>query len=333
MKVVQTLWIAICTLVTTQATTAATVTAKASSNSVQVAEPFTLEVIVTAEEGSKVTFPMIQEKLGEFDVHGQRDMFDVPSLDSNSQRIWDRRLILEAIVTGNLMIPSFDIQVSHAGTTTTLQTQPIPIDVLSVLEDRSDPTKFRDIESVVDVDVPTKESDTWVLAALAGAIVLTLLAFVTLAFWGRRGGMTPEDWAFEELNQLEASVKANTIDSRVAVERVADVIRYYLRFRLGTDQSGQTGQELLHEITSNERFDANLATRVHDVFELADKVKFAGLDSINVQVQHMINNSRELLQTMADQFNSNRGPQFVSEQVSPDSSAGLMGTPPASENR
>ncbi len=143
---------------------------KASTDSVQVAEPFTLDVTVTAPVGAKVTFPAIADKIGDFDVRDSQDVFDVPADDA---RTWTRHLTLESITTGDLQIPPIDVQVNEGGKATLVPSQPVTIRVASVLEDRSDPTKYRDIQSVVDVDVPVVRSNTWVWWTLGGAAGVT----------------------------------------------------------------------------------------------------------------------------------------------------------------
>ncbi len=95
----------------------ATIVAKASTNSVQVAEPFTLEWTVTAPVGAKVAFPSIGKQLGEFDVVDTEDLFDIPDATAVDARTWTRRLTLESIVTGELKVPTMEIQVSESGET------------------------------------------------------------------------------------------------------------------------------------------------------------------------------------------------------------------------
>ena len=66
----------------------ATVTSQVSSNTVQVAEPLTLELTVTATTGSQVDFPSVGKSVGSFDVTNQTDRADVPSAGDSNQRVW-----------------------------------------------------------------------------------------------------------------------------------------------------------------------------------------------------------------------------------------------------
>ena len=280
---------------------AAEVTAKASTDSVQVAEPFTLEICVSAPDGAKVTFPTISDKLGEFDVRGSQDAFDVPVQDA---RTWTRRFTLESIATGDVEIPSLDIQVNESGNASAVQTHPIIVRVASVLEDRSDPTKFRDIQSVVDVDVPIAKSNAWVLWGLGGVLSMTMLAIATGAVSRRGKWLTPKDWAIEELDELGESVDASTVDSESAMQKISNVARNYLLLEFGIDDAGRTPQELVQEIVAGKQINAETTHRLSGLFTMADRARFAGMEISKAGIRSAIQNSRELIHQIATEINN-----------------------------
>ena len=160
----------------------ATITVSASASTVQVAEPLTLELTVVAPVGSSVDFSSVGDSLGNFDVIDMVDRADVPAANDVNQRSWTRRLTLESIVTGDLQIPALEINVRRNGESQTLKSEVIPIRVTSVLEDRADPTKFRDIHSVVDVAVPQSAANVWLWWALGGCGGLAAVAALLMAF-------------------------------------------------------------------------------------------------------------------------------------------------------
>ena len=173
----------------------ATVTTRTSHTTVQVAEPFTFELTVTAPAGSRVDFPSIGASLGEFDVTDQLMRTDVPSENDVNQRTWTQQLTLESIVTGDLEIPSLEIQVRRDADIQTLKTEAVPVRVASVLEDRADPTKFRDIQSVVDIATPEPVSRAWVWWTLGGCGGITAAALLFVAAAKRKTWMTPPSHA------------------------------------------------------------------------------------------------------------------------------------------
>ncbi|MCA9134232.1 MAG: hypothetical protein KDA45_13785, partial [Planctomycetales bacterium] len=176
--------------------------ASLSADSVQVAQPFDLELQVTAPAGAKVVFPAASGQLGEFQVLDHQDVFDIP-LDIRGYRSWTRRYTLESIFSGELTIPALEVLVVGPGGRQTLRSTALPLRVASVLEGQSDPTKFRDIQSVVDVAVPPTESPNWSQKKFLGWALLgggALLAIAAVALVARkRRYLTPRDWALQQL--------------------------------------------------------------------------------------------------------------------------------------
>ena len=307
---------------------AAEVIAKASSDSVQVAQPFTLNVTVTAPAAAKVSFPAAADKLGDFDIRDSDDAFDIPAGD---ERTWTRQLTLETIATGELQIPAIDIQVNEGGKSTLLQTQPVAVRVASVLEDRSDPTKFRDIQSVVDVEVPEVTSTDWVWWALGGAAGMTLFAIAGMVVSRRGEWLTPRDWALAELSELESSVDASAIDSETASQNISEVVRSYLLLQFGIADAGCTPQELVQQIVASKRINTDAIDRLGALFALADKARFAGLELSAIGLQSAINDSRELIQQITNEYESSRSRQTLGDASSTHPISGEIGDDNESE--
>ena len=289
-------------LVTTMLTgkvNATDVTAKTSTGSVQIAEPFTLDVTVTAPEGAKVTFPAISDKLGEFDIRGSHDAFDVPAQDA---RTWTRHFTLESITTGDLEIPPLDIQVNGSGDASVVSSAVINVRVASVLEDRSDPTSFRDIQSVVDVEVPVVKSNAWLWWPIGGAASITFLAIMSGAISIRGKWLTPKEWAIGELDNLETSVDASTIDSGAAIEKLTEVARSYLLLEFGIEDSSRTPQELVQEVVMGKQINAETTNRLNGLFTLADRARFAGFELSTAGIKSAIKDSRHLIQRIATEL-------------------------------
>ncbi len=274
--------------------------ARTSTSSVRVAEPFTLEFTVTAPAGAKVTFPSTAEKLGDFDVVDRQDLFDIPDATTADARTWTRRLTLESIVTGQLSIPSIEVQVSGQKGSQVIRSNPIAVQVVSVLEDRGDPTKFRDIQSVVDVSVPTTHSRGWLWWTMGGAAALALLAAAGLVLSRRGQWVTPREWALQELDELEKSLDSATIDSEAIASKLSKIVRDYLQLQFAIPETGGTTQELVRSIESNQQLAAEITNQLRELFTLADKVKFAGLQLSPEGLASAIKGSRDLVQRIAD---------------------------------
>ncbi len=285
---------------------AAFVSAETSAKSVQVAQPFTVDVTVQAAKGSRVTFPEGQTQLGDFDVISFKDRFDVPSDDDANVRTWTRRWTLDSITSGELQIPPLEVQVQAENDAASSQTQrlttaPITIRVISVLEDRSDPTKFRDIQSVVDVGVPEVESNRPVAWSIGGTLVC-LCAGAALALSRRRRWIKPKDWAMDELDQLVTMVDSHSIDCQTYAQKLSQIVRSYLMLELDIDDVGRTPEEWVQQIVQTPSITADDANQLSELFALTDRVRFAGLALPPEVRKSVLNDSRSLVDRIAKQY-------------------------------
>lgn len=275
----------------------ATVTSKVSNTTVQVAEPLTLELTVTASAGSQVDFPSVVKSLGDFDVTNQTDRADVPSASDGEMRVWTRRLTLESIVTGELEIPALEIRVRNNANSQTLKSEAIPVRVTSVLEDRADPTQFRDIQSVVDVEVPQPASHArlwWTLSGLGGIILVALL-FMAVA--KRKTWMTPSAWAIRELEELRNSDAMKSIDSDTVTENLTTILRDYLELQFDIAAPVQTTGELLLAIETGRNLSVETTKGFSDLFVNSDLARFAGLNLTHAELTKAIDDAQRLIET------------------------------------
>lgn len=288
-------------LLTNEANSAeATIVATASATKVQVAEPFTVEWTVNAPTDAKVAFPTIAKQFGEFDVDQSTDLFDIPGDNATDTRTWTRRLTLESIVTGELTIPALNVQVTDKSGQQVLKSNTITVNVTSVLEERGDPTKFRDIQSVVDIELPESRSNAWFWWTVGGVSGLSLLAIMAVAVTRRRRWVTPEAWAFEQLGELETAVETSNDGSEVAALKLSDILRAYLLLEFGIEDSGYTPDELLLAIDSTNSVGSEASDRLKELFGLADQAKFAGLSISPMEFESVLSDARKLVAQIAE---------------------------------
>jgi len=282
----------------------ATVSASASASQVQVAEPLTVELRVTAPAGTKVSLPAIGSQLGQFDIVDQRDVLEIPSEDSPDERVWTRHLTLESIVTGDLQIPAMEIQAVKGSNSQTVRSKSIPVRVLSVLEGRADPTQFRDIHPVVDVRVPPQTSYAWVWWTAGGLGILALGIAAIAVVVRRRNGLTPERWALHELNALQDSMSMRKGNSEQVSLRLTSILRNFLELQMEVPAPAQTTEELLEQMTSQQILDLELAARFGKWFQAADLTKFAGWQLSTNELSDAVVEARELVIQTAREMES-----------------------------
>ncbi|UUO04389.1 hypothetical protein M4951_13395 [Blastopirellula sp. J2-11] len=270
----------------------ARVTTTPTQTSRHVAEPFWIDWTVTASAGVTVTFPATGDKLGDFDILDTQDLFDIPGVDSADRRTWTRRLQLESIVTGELTVPALEIQVADPNSSQILRSQAVPVQIVSVLEQRGDPMQFRDIQSVVDVAVPNRPSHAWMGWTLAGFSVVALTISAAI-FTRRKRWLTPAQWATQQLDQLEAASHEQA--GNAAVIQLASIMQSYAQMQFLPPEPGRTSEELLLELTEKELLDFPTLEQLRELFAMADEAKFARLPVSAAEFQAMLKLSHSLV--------------------------------------
>ncbi|TWT75083.1 hypothetical protein [Allorhodopirellula solitaria] len=287
-----------------------TITVKSSAESVRVAEPFTVQWTVLAPSGATVSFPEVGQQFGDFDLIRSADLFDVPLAGSAEMRSWTRKVVLETLYTGDQQIPAWEIRVrpssaSGAGASpdnaeVVLRSKPLTIHVSSVLEDRGDPTQFRDIESVVDVEIPaepTNSSLPWLLGGL-GVVALIASAGVLVAW--RRRGVRPTRWARQEIDVLKASTETADFDRNEAAYRLSKILGEFVQMQYGIDESGHTAEEVLHRLETQQTIDSEIAMEMAQVHELADGAKYAGRDVSKSDLDQAFERASRVVKLLSD---------------------------------
>lgn len=277
------------------------ITAKASKNVVQVAEAFQLELQLEVAAGSEVFFPVVGAQLGKFDVLEHRDVFDLPATTNPTKlRTWTRRLTLESIATGNLEIPSIEVQVSQGGTLETVETNPIPVQVISVLEDRADPSQFRDIRSVVDIDVPQPESYAWVAWGLGGSIAVICVVALIAAAVRRKKYITPREWALGELLELGESEAMQAGDTKTVLDSLSGILKGFIQLQFNVSAPMFTTDELLQTVANQSTADSAELTKLRELLALTDQAKFAGMTIDRTELLESVQTASAMVQSIED---------------------------------
>ncbi len=275
---------------------AATISVVATTDKIQVAEPFTLDLKITAPSGTRVMLPAVGKQLGDFDVIDHQDVSDIPSSENANDRTWTRRMTLESIVTGDLEIPAMEFQVASGGEAEVIKSNPISVHVISVLEGQADPAQLRDIHSVVDINVPQPESNSWLWWLAGGGSLIALAAASVFVVAKRKTWMTPSQWALNELDELSRSNAAEFGESETVSQQLSTILRDYLELQFEISAPLQATQELLSNIESSKLLDSEIAKRFAEIFESADLAKFAGVQMSPTEMGSAIDESRQLIE-------------------------------------
>jgi hypothetical protein len=262
----------------------------------QIAEPVTLTITATAPQGVTLNFPQVPKTLGECDVVGVKDMFDIPVTEG---RQWTRTYRLESLVSGDVEIPpvavAFTDRRDGEAKHDTIQSQPIRLRIASVLEGRADPLKFCDIKTVVEVPAEPQQSSNWVswMAGGAGTCALAGLAFVVWTL--RRREPSADRWALVELQHLEDSPLRSSGDFDELYFRLTLIVRGYVERRFGIAAPKWTTVEFMERLRIDNRFDALQQTALGKFLTSADLIKFACAEPSGEEVTAAFTKARDFI--------------------------------------
>jgi hypothetical protein len=264
------------------------VTASTDKATARVAEPIQLILEVEAPRGTRLEMPAKMSRLGDFDVRRIERSTDIPSATGADKRTWTLRATLESIKTGALEIPSLDVHYTtdtKSSTFNTLSTTRIPVHITSVLENRSDPTRFRDIKQTVDVPVPETPSRSWILWT-GGGIVAAVAGLLLIAAVVRRRkrGQSPAAWAIETINELE-QLNVSQTGAEALFNKVVDVLREYFELEFNVPTLPKTTREFLTDASSEVGLPEIARKRLEWIASVADEIKFARLA---IGEQHLV---------------------------------------------
>lgn len=266
---------------------------------VLVAEPFQLEITATAPQGVTVKFPELEKRLGEFDVLSVSDVSDIPF---GANRRWIRKVGLESLVAGEHEIPAIEVSyVDRRGATpvTGLESGPISsMTVRSTLEGTEDPTRFRDIKSVIFLPEPDRRNSHWVAwaAATAGFI---LVAVIAIALVRCKKALSPKQRAIKSLQELKISLANDDPDVEQAYIRLVSIFRIFVLEQFSISAPRLTTNEFLEAMQGDERLSDEFRAELWRLLNLVDMVKFAGLLPSSGGLDDVVDQSIQLVENSA----------------------------------
>jgi hypothetical protein len=260
-----------------------------------VVEPIEVTLTLTAPMGTKVTLPQPMSQLGAFQVQRVNTVTDVPDRLAADMRTWTVTIVLDTLESGELSIPMLDVQyrLPDADAFQSLSSQPIEIQIVSQLEDRVDPTDFRDVKPVVDVAEPTAASRAWI-AWLAGAIGIVLVVATCVVVGSRRRRViSPGDWALSQISQLESTIDAEPATADSVYGELTMIIHDFIGMQYGDFVVRSTDQASLDGPVGDWRVPKSRRTGLCEIMSLADEVKFARRSVSETQVRQSIQQARK----------------------------------------
>ena len=266
-----------------------TVHVRADKATITIAETVLLELEAAIEPGYEVRMPKVDKVLESFGIVDWDNLSD--KLDPNNRVVSTYRYRLKPFLSGTYPIPAFTFEFYDANSPEDkkyeLTTEPIDIEVTSLLGEQRAELKIDDIEDVL--EMPRQASYTWVWAL----VVVAVAAAAGLWLYLRRKRVKElvrilrpaHEIAYERLRALvkEDLVGAGRI--KEFYERISDILRHYIEHRFSIRAPERTTEEFLAELANTEVLPAAEKQRLGKFLKHCDLVKFAKHNPTTQQIQ------------------------------------------------
>ncbi len=266
-----------------------TVHVRLDKQKITIAETVLLELQGVIAPNYALKMPTVESVLENFGIVDWQNLGE--SLDPNNNVVTTHRYRLEPFVSGTYALPVFVFEFFDANDPETkyrLETEPVNIEVTSLLGDQRTELAIADIEGVV--DIPKKASYLW--AWVSGAVFVIAAGISAWLYVRRRRGeqlirifKPAHEIAYERLRAL---VKDNLIEKariKEFYERISDILRHYIEHRFDIRAPERTTEEFLTELAVTDVLAAGDKKTLEEFLTHCDLVKFAKHTPATSQIQ------------------------------------------------
>jgi len=266
-----------------------------------IAETILLELEATVEEGFEVIMPKVDKVLENFGIVDWNNPGN--KLDKNNNIRSTYRYRIEPFLSGTYALPAFTFEFHDVGgpedNRHELTTEPIDIEVTSLLGEQRAELKIAGIEGVVNVSAEPSYRWIWLL-------VLVGIAASIIFWFHRRGRQVRElvrifkpahEIAYDRLRILieQDLVKAGKI--KEFYECISDILRHYIEHRFNLRAPERTTEEFLVELTPANVPGKPDRERLAEFLQHCDLVKFARYNPTAGQIQKTFDLVKDFIKT------------------------------------
>ena len=298
-----------------------TVHVRLDKPTINIAETLLLEFEAAIEQSYELQMPKVDKVLENFGIVDWDNLGD--RLDDKNNRVRIYRYRLEPFLSGEYRIPAFTFEFYDANCLGdeekkhSLATEPIDVEVTSLLGEQRSELVIADIEDVVLMPQESSFRWTWVLiAAVAVAAVVGGLVYLRR----KRGGelvrifKPAHEIAYARLRALvkEDLIKAGKI--KQFYERISDILRHYIEHRFALRAPERTTDEFLIELQYTDVLGDSDKQSVGEFLRHCDLVKFARHDPTAEQIQHTF----DLVKSFIEKTASDEEKVDVTDTIEPE---------------
>jgi hypothetical protein len=268
---------------------------------ITIAETILLQFEAAIDPKYELHMPQVGAELKNF---GILDWDNLGSrLDKNNNVVSTCQYRLEPFLSGNYQIPAFTFEFTDANSLTekkyTLATEPIDIEVTSLLGADRENLTIADIEDVVDMPRPTSYWPLWTLGTCVG-----ITAIIIFWLYLQRRRIHELVRIFKPAHEIAyARLKILVKDDPVAAgkikefyERISDILRHYIEHRFELRAPERTTEEFLAELALADVLGGTDKNILEEFMIHCDLVKFAKHDPTHEQVQRTFDIVKEFIE-------------------------------------
>lgn len=292
-----------------------TVHVRADKASMTIAETVLLELEAAIEQGYEVRMPKVDKVLESFGIVDWDNIGD--KLDQNNRVVSKYQYRLEPFLSGTYPIPSFTFEFYDTNSPEDkkyeLTTEPIDIEVTSLLGEQRAELTIDDIEDVLEMPRPASFVWLWALGVVAVVTIAGLWLYLRRKRVKElvRIFKPAHEIAYERLRTLvkEDLVGAGRI--KEFYERISDILRHYIEHRFSLRAPERTTEEFLAELANTEVLPACEKQRLGEFLKHCDLVKFAKHNPTTEQIQETF----DLVKDFIEETKSDERKVDVTEMV------------------
>ena len=303
-----------------------TVHVRADKATMTIAETVLLELEAAIEPVYEVRMPKVDKVLESFGIVDWDNLGN--KLDPNDRVVSTYRYRLEPFLSGTYPIPAFTFEFYDSNSPEEkkyeLTTEPVDIEVTSLLGEQRAELKIDDIEDVLEMPRPKSYAWVWVLGVVAVAAGVGLWLYL-------RGKRVRElvrifrpahEIAYERLRALVKEDLVGTGRIKEFYERISDILRHYIEQSFSLRAPESTTEEFLAELANTDVLPTGEKQRLGEFLQLCDLVKFAKHNPTTQQIQETF----DLVKDFVEKTKSDERKVDVTEMAGPEETVTIGST-------
>lgn len=282
-----------------------TANVRIDKNKITIADTISLELDAVIEPGYEVNMPKIDSVLKNFGIVDWQDLGN--RLDVNDNIVSTYRYRLEPFLSGTFAIPALTFEFHDVNEQSSkvyqLTTDPIDIEVTSLLGEQRSKLAIADIEDTV--DMPSKISPLLLVPAAAAVLIIAAIFIYVRRKKNKlivRVYKSAHEIAYARLQALvrQNLVKAGKI--KQFYEAISDILRHYIEDRFELRAPERTTEEFLFEIQNTNVLSGAIRKSLKEFLTHCDLVKFARHSPSAEQIQRTFDLAKGFIeQTKSDE--------------------------------